>query len=753
MNNFAKAQSGTFVMSELPKVLNESGDTMHMAFLGGFNQPQFWSLDIDNDGTRDIVVFDRTGEKVVSLISTTGGSYRYAPEFDHIFPRFSSWVVFKDYNADGKEDIWFKNVDENAISLYRNITQSGDPHARFEPAVISLRAFNFGQLIDTSDLYCDNANIPAIEDVDGDGDIDFLTLQTNGFGVTLFLNNTVENNKPLDPPSFEEVDVCWGDFTEGTEDNAIYLERYRFCYRKIYRYEKKHAGGSSMLLIDGDDDGDKDLILGNAGFTNLIYLENGKSDLGRVMDSMIAFDPRFPSYNIPARVRSFPAAFYLDVDRDGKRDLLVAPNLTDKFSGRIEEFNNIRFYKNTGTEPLPYFEQEDSSWLNDQFIDHGNHTAPLLYDIDKDGDMDMILATNQGHHLTMDRHDALYLYENIGTRNKPVFQLVSKDFLGLNKDSITGMYPTIGDLNNDGQPELLIGNYAGTLHLYGLSGSGKSMTANKIADNAFNISVSFNSTPHIADVDGDGIDDLLLGCEGGHVYYYNNQPQNNVAKLSLVTDSLGGVVVNELRVTVYYDPVKDIFIDTMLPLPFGFSAPFLADLDNNGNPELICGGASGYLNVYSNIRNNLNGKFNEFRYSQYDPARKLCYRYDAGADAHPAVADLNGDGRQDIIISNNRGGINFMLHVGDACTAGTGDDFTGPVNEFKVYPNPTSTILKLHSSFFGSRSYRVYSITGQQVLEGITQGDEIDVRSLNQGIYIVEIAFGRERLRARFVKH
>jgi hypothetical protein len=746
--NLIWAQGTTFSLNEDVRFLNENNDTMAMPFLGGMNQPQFYSLDINNDGVKDIFAFDRTGQKVMSLIHQGNGKYSYQPKYDHIFPVLSSWVVFKDYNKDGKEDLWYKNDIINSISLYRNVTAPGDPHARFELVRETLRAYNFGQVIDTSDIYCDKANIPSIEDVDGDGDMDILTLQTVGFGVTLFLNSTVENGAPLDPPQFEEIDVCWGDFTEGDSDNAIYLERYKFCYRKAYRYLKKHAGGSSMLLIDHDNDNDMDLVLGNAGFDNLIYLENGKSDLSRKIDTMIAYDTRFPSYDKPARVKSFPAAYYLDVDGDTKKDLLVAPNLTDKFSGLISEFDNVRFYKNEGTAALPLFRLKDSTWMNDQFVDLGNHTVPLLFDVDADGDLDLIVSTNQGHSVTQDEHDALYLYENIGTKTNAVFKLINKDFLSFDKDSLTGIYPTIGDINKDGDPELIIGMYNGTVSLYDLSGKGSSMQKTLISHNAFNIQVGYNSAPHIGDVDGDGTADLLIGCYNGHVWYYNNKPQSGVPKLTLVDDSLGGILVNEMVLTTYYDADKDEFRDTLVPLPYGNSAPFLQDLDGNGNPELVVGSMSGMISGYANIRNDLTANFSEWMIKEYELTDKTCYAFDAGSDAYPALGDLNGDGEADMMSTNSRGGLTFRTNVGVQCTA-SNRIVEYPKHLFQIYPNPSSGIINLKSELVGERLVRVYNTSGQIVTQLRTSSNQIDLSHMSAGLYFIEYSFAETRVTGR----
>ncbi|MFT5725576.1 MAG: hypothetical protein ACI9JN_002701, partial [Bacteroidia bacterium] len=424
------AQSISFEVVSNIEVRDMAGNTLKLGNVGGLNQPQIYNLDIDNDGKLDLFVFDRNGGKTISLISDGSGSFTYHPEFDHIYPsRFTTWVVLKDYNADGLPDLWFFDEDTDAIMLYKNITKSGDKHAKFEVRDADLRAYNFGDApLDSNDLYSDRTNIPAIEDVDGDGDIDFLTLQTLGYGITLFLNNSADNNKPLDSIGYEIADQCWGDFQEFDGSNEILFERDPFCFHKIYRNKKKHAGGSSLLLLDNDGDKDMDLLLGNAGLNNLNLIINGKVEYGSTYDSMVSNDSLFPSNSYRAVTDIFPAGYYQDINGDGVKDLVVAVNAFSKYSYNFREANRILYYENKGKNDHPVFELEDSMFLDRDLVDHGGHTTPILHDMDEDGDQDLILATNGDFGITKELADYLVYYENVGDKTKPIFQLKSEDY-------------------------------------------------------------------------------------------------------------------------------------------------------------------------------------------------------------------------------------------------------------------------------------------------------------------------------------
>ncbi|MDX5405027.1 MAG: hypothetical protein LPK28_05940, partial [Bacteroidota bacterium] len=57
----------SFVYSDLPKVW-ESGDSLENAWAGGVNYVQYSPIDLDIDGTKDHVVFDRSGNRLLPFL-------------------------------------------------------------------------------------------------------------------------------------------------------------------------------------------------------------------------------------------------------------------------------------------------------------------------------------------------------------------------------------------------------------------------------------------------------------------------------------------------------------------------------------------------------------------------------------------------------------------------------------------------------------------------------------------------------------
>ena len=110
----AQAQPLYFVRDQHVKLLSsDNKDTLLNAFAGGLNSPQISEIDLNNDGKQDLFVFDRSGSSVHTFIRQANGSFLFAPHYAAQFPRLNSWALLRDYDADGKPDI-FSEVDLNA---------------------------------------------------------------------------------------------------------------------------------------------------------------------------------------------------------------------------------------------------------------------------------------------------------------------------------------------------------------------------------------------------------------------------------------------------------------------------------------------------------------------------------------------------------------------------------------------------------------------------------------------------------------
>ena len=60
-------------------------------------------------------------------------------------------------------------------------------------------------------------------------------------------------------------------------------------------------------------------------------------------------------------------------------------------------------------------------------------------------------------------------------------------------------------------------------------------------------------------------------------------------------------------------------------------------------------------------------------------------------------------------------------------------------NTLMVYPNPTSNNINISSEYLNS-SYKIYSILGQVVKEGIITSSQISVSGISKGNYILKVS-------------
>ena len=106
---------------------------------------------------------------------------------------------------------------------------------------------------------------------------------------------------------------------------------------------------------------------------------------------------------------------------------------------------------------------------------------------------------------------------------------MTDDFLGLSALRYKGISIGIGDIDNDGKDDLLMGHLNGTIdYVKNLAASAaatpfwgatpvpmKDAAAKTISTNGF-------AVPLVYDIDADGVKDLLIGDQMGYLFYYKN---------------------------------------------------------------------------------------------------------------------------------------------------------------------------------------------------------------------------------------
>ncbi len=390
------SQPVTFnLFNQIPVLPFGSSDTLLYPFTGGLNSPQFNTIDLDGDGTPDLFVFDRTGNRILTFINKNN-KYIYTPKYETMFPELTNWVVLRDYNCDGKMDIFTevnynvrpdpsKFIYTNGVRVIKNVsTKPGE----FKWLQSQNQLYDTGSLAQPpSNIALGNTDMPLIEDIDKDGDLDLLIMPLGKNVITLYQNLSKEMGFNCDSLVYVFRDECWGYISYKVLQNGFVLADQSPCSRNYPTKKTAMHNGTTLCIYDKDNDGDYDMLYGDISFNSLILLENGKTLAVTGRDSIISQQDSFPVAK-PTLIE-FPAAYMFDADFDSKKDLVITTNA----EVGVKNKNQISFYKNTGSNAIPSFQYQRDNFMIDQMVDLGGGSIPNFVDIDGDGSTDFIAST------------------------------------------------------------------------------------------------------------------------------------------------------------------------------------------------------------------------------------------------------------------------------------------------------------------------------------------------------------------------
>jgi hypothetical protein len=427
---------------------------------------------------------------------------------------------------------------------------------------------------------------------------------------------------------------------------------------------------------------------------------------------MISLENDFPGNSLPIDLTMFPAPFFLDVDNDGLKDLIVAPNNPNT----SENINNTWFYKNDGTETLPEFNFLRSDFLYDQMIDVGERSYPVFFDENSDGLQDIVIG-NFGYFESVGNYNSrLMLLRNIGTATDPEYEVVDDDYANLGQLGFNGIYPAFGDMDGDGDQDMISGDEDGSLHYFrNDGGAGNPADFTLAAAFYFDIDVGQSAKPQIVDVNRDGLLDLLVGERSGTVNYFEN------------SGTPEGAAFSELPTVEEFGSV-----DVMPECCTGYSAPFMTT-DSLGSSILYVGSEQGKLYLFDGIDGNLEGDFN---------AVDSLYMHAINLSIHGA--DINDDGYLEFVTGEFAGGIG-LLKKGDPPSLGIAARHL-PQVQFRIYPNPAKDFIyiKAEQNFQNKNGTIVISnLIGKKVLasEMAFQAGAgyVQISALQPGIYVLQL--------------
>lgn len=422
-------------------------------------------------------------------------------------------------------------------------------------------------------------------DYDGDGDFDLLVGQKDGGEISYF-----ENIGSTATPQWAAPVVNPNGLGTGNADYAI------------------------PAFVDIDGDGDQDAFVGDKN-GDLNFYQNTGSATAPAYAAAIAnpfgFNPFADAYLSPS---------FGDIDGDGDFDLLMG-----------NDTGNLRFYTNTGTSTAPNFPARLSNPFG--LADVGGFTHPEFVDIDADGDLDVLVGEFAG--------DFNY-FENTGSSTAPAYAAaVLNPFDIIPVDDFGGGYsssnPTFGDLNGDGDFDMFSGTETGDMIYYPNGGTAQ------IADYfviPYNLPTVGNSASYeFADVDGDGDLDAFIGDKNGDISFTRNE---------------GTATEPFYSNTIQVNPFG-------LVAGAGYASPELADIDGDGDFDLMIGDKNGDFIYHQNVGNTVTPNFAAAQTNPFGLAVTAGY-------TTPELIDVNGDGLIDVFAGTSAGDIVYYTNTGSATT-------------------------------------------------------------------------------------
>jgi hypothetical protein len=417
---------------------------------------------------------------------------------------------------------------------------------------------------------------PSFIDLDGNGSAELVVGNQNGvlqvFGLSGFGNDSLSagvGNDTLDGGRGRDTldggaDDDWASYAGAV--GAVTVDLGDGSSRGDYG-DDRLTGIEAVSGGRGDDS-----LRGNEGANTLAGGVGDDMLVGGAGNDLLIGDT-FPTFIRAASnlysdmdVGGFSTPSFTDLDGDGDLDLVVGEDFGRLLAWRREANGSYTVMDGADGRPA-------SPFLG---IDAGNRSAPSFADLDGDGDLDLIVGETNGTLLAW-RREANGSYTSMdGFSGRP-----ANPFFGL--DVGLRSTPSFTDLDRDGDLDLVVGTYQGTLLAWRREANG-SYTAMDAAEgrpaNPFaGMDVGYNATPGFTDLDGDGDLDLAVGEINGALLAWRREANGSYTPM----DGFSGRPANPFYgIDVGYH-----------------AAPSFADLDGDGSAELIVGNREGTQQVFA----------------------------------------------------------------------------------------------------------------------------------------------------------
>jgi hypothetical protein len=464
--------------------------------VGSFSTPLL--QDMDGDADLDLLVGNSKG----LIIYYENQGSKTAPHFVLLNTRISGIQLkgnaaptFWDWNSDKHPDLVVGGL-EGFLSLRSHIPPERSP---------ALRGWNL-EADHWQNIKSISYSTPHFADFDGDNKSDLILGDAEGnllfwknggmitkddtkkVSILVLSENTLEveeeKEQQLDANISFEAPVSEKD----PEENEPIEPKFEFVSARYGNLELGRRAFPAFMDIDGDNN--LDLIVGNkSGELRYYRREQNSVDAEWILESNNFLDYRGGKNSAP---------IFTDLDGDTDLDLLVG-----------NQQGSIQYWENKGNFEIADFLYNPTPFIG---VTGGRNSVPAVLDLNADGVNDLLVGNFLGQ---------IYKYKRTVISEIYRFELERRKYLNL--DVGLGAIPIIADLNNDKQPELIIGSDSGLMYSFELDLEKAGSINWKPSPEYFKeLKLPVGGNPVFVDLDNDGDLDLIVGSEAGTLYYFRN---------------------------------------------------------------------------------------------------------------------------------------------------------------------------------------------------------------------------------------
>jgi len=542
---------------------------------------------------------------------------------------------------------------------------------------------------------------------------------------------------------------------------------------------------SAPRVVDFDGDGLPDLLVGHDPKGSLRYYQNvgtpghpQLTDKGPVLaDGSPITCPHEP---VPESPGIFSKDYtgipeIVDWNGDGRLDVLMGGYVTGR----------VFYFENTGNagDGTPTLTSRGPLLSDGEILDVIWQASPTVADIDGDGLLELVtgsmyVSPSGGEAAPKDR-PGLFMFRNVGTRTEPVLRqvpfplegpwvetfLLNPRFADWNGDGLLDLVvgagvqvsvylnigtPTeprfsrqeplrvpwvarmvhpdwMGDFDADGKIDLLQAHGGSTVTLSTIEREQNPPSFSTVGDIRTAAGSNMCRPPEHGDPwaaavahdwDGDGDQDMAVGDVAGFVWYYEN---TGTATAPSFAEGLRLALTDGTPLVAGIDPNTPVTDFTVLQ--GNRAVPACADFDGDGRTDLVTGDAVGGVTYFHN-----EGTAEEPVFSS---GRKLA---GLSGRVHVAAADMTGDGRPDLIVSQSGAGEGQQVMIVETRLVDGAVDFAFPGRPLPLawipYPQPSVVDINRDGDLdivLGSSYSALYLAEGSYIREGTAVGEVVGV--------------------------